>query len=87
MSLEFGIVAILLISLFPTYFLFGRNADNSFRSTFCYWLKSAILVGGCLFSWFCYKEAEGASWLGALMSLGLAYLICVAPRSGLDYKM
>ena len=72
MSLEFGILAILLISLFPTYFLFGRNVGNSFRSKFYYWLKSTILVAGGLFFWFWYKETDGASWLGALMSLGFS---------------
>lgn len=74
MSLGFGIVAILLISLLVTYLLFGRKVENSFRSKFFYWLKSTILVAVFLFLWFWYKESDGFSWFGVLMSLGLSGL-------------
>jgi len=56
MSLEAGIIAIALISLFITYFIFGRKVENSFLDKFFYWLKSTIFLAVLLFFWFWYKE-------------------------------
>ncbi len=74
MSLEFGAIAIILLSLFITYFLFGRKIKNSKQEKFLYWLKSTIFMAILLFIWFSYKEPIAYGWTGILMSAGLSGL-------------
>ena len=74
MSLGFGIVTISLLSAFINYVLFGRKVVNSFRGKFTYWWKSTLFLAVLLFLWFGYKEPNGFSLLGVLMSFGLSGL-------------
>ncbi|EJM95343.1 hypothetical protein PMI40_05018 [Herbaspirillum sp. YR522] len=77
MSLEFGIISIILLSLFVTYILFGQKVENSFRDKFFYWLKSTIFSAFFLFLWFGYKGPDGFTWVSFLMSLGLSGLFAL----------
>lgn len=72
MTMEVGTVIIALAVLLITFFLFGRNLEDSFRAKFLYWLKSTMVMAPLLFAWFAYNEPAALSTIGALVSVGLA---------------
>jgi hypothetical protein len=72
MKLEIGAVVIALAVLLITFLMFGRSLEDSFRARFLYWLKSTTTMAPLLFAWFAYNEPAALSWIGALVSIGLA---------------
>jgi hypothetical protein len=80
MNQEFGGMAVILISLAATYYLFGQKVKNSFRGKFLYWLKSTIFLAFFLFLWLGYKEPLLFGWAGMLMSFGLSGVFTLSRR-------
>jgi hypothetical protein len=72
MKLQIGTVGIALAVLLITFVLFGRNLGSSFRVKFLYWMKTTLMMAPLLFAWFAYNEPAALSWVGALVSIGLA---------------
>ncbi|WP_153076912.1 hypothetical protein [Paraburkholderia bonniea] len=72
MKMEIGVIAIAIIVLLVTFFVFGRNVKNTFEAEFFYWLKSTLVMAPLLFGWIVYNEPAILNLTGILISVGLA---------------
>ncbi|WP_422650513.1 hypothetical protein [Cupriavidus sp. H18C1] len=66
MSLEIGVVLICIVSMFVTWFAFGRELMDKKSARFLYWLKSSLFMGACISAWIFYKE-PGISFVHAIV--------------------